>query len=113
MTKFDTYKNAFPHAGLTRSPEGILEVVLHTDRNTLVFDGHTHEEFEDLFHRISEDADSRVVILTGAGEAFIDQIDPTGSLRGGATPIAPNSARQPPALHLPSRTKSSFWQRHK
>ena len=27
MTKFDTYKNAFPHAGLTRSTEGILEVV--------------------------------------------------------------------------------------
>lgn len=22
MTKFDTYKNAFPHAKLTRSPEG-------------------------------------------------------------------------------------------
>jgi enoyl-CoA hydratase/carnithine racemase len=78
MTKFDTYKNAFPHAGLTRSPEGILEIVLHTDGNTLVFNGHTHEEFVDLFYRIGGDAENRVVILTGAGDAFIDCIDPTG-----------------------------------
>jgi enoyl-CoA hydratase/carnithine racemase len=27
---------------------------------------------------VSEDADNRVVILTGAGEAFIDNIDPEG-----------------------------------
>jgi enoyl-CoA hydratase/carnithine racemase len=78
MTKLDTYKHAFPHAKLTRSAEGILEVVLHTDGDTLVFDGHTHEEFVELFHRIGDDAENRVVILTGAGEAFIDRIDPAG-----------------------------------
>jgi hypothetical protein len=79
MTKFDTFKDAFPHAKLTRSPEGVLEVMLHTDGNTLIFNGYTHEEFVDLFHGIGEDADNRVVILTGAGEAFIDRIDPAGS----------------------------------
>ncbi|WFU39108.1 enoyl-CoA hydratase/isomerase family protein [Bradyrhizobium sp. CB82] len=78
MAKIDTYKSAFPHAKLTRSPDGILEVVLHTDGDTLVFDGHTHEEFVDLFHQIGQDADNRVVILTGAGKAFIDRIDPAG-----------------------------------
>jgi enoyl-CoA hydratase/carnithine racemase len=78
MTKFDTYKDAFPHAKLTRSPKGVLEVMLHTDGNTLIFNGYTHEEFVDLFHAIGEDADNRVVILTGAGEAFIDRIDPAG-----------------------------------
>jgi enoyl-CoA hydratase/carnithine racemase len=78
MTKFDTYKDAFPHAKLTRSPEGVLEVMLHTDGSTLIFNGYTHEEFVDLFHGIGEDADNRVVILTGAGEAFIDRIDPAG-----------------------------------
>ena len=78
MSKFDTYKSAFPHAALDRSPEGILEGVLHTDGDTLVFDGYTHEEFVDLFHRIGDDADNRVVILTGAGEAFIDSIDAAG-----------------------------------
>ena len=78
MAKFDTYKSAFPHAKLTRSPDGILEVMLHTDGGTLSFDGYTHEEFVELFHQIGQDADNRVVILTGAGDAFIDRIDPAG-----------------------------------
>jgi len=78
MAGFDTYKDAFPHARLTRSQDGVLEVVLHTDGATLVFNGYTHEEFVELFHQIGQDARNRVVILTGAGEAFIDRIDPEG-----------------------------------
>jgi enoyl-CoA hydratase/carnithine racemase len=78
MAKFDTYKDSFPHAKLIRSPDGVLEVVLHTDGDTLVFDGYIHEEFVDLFHQIGQDADNRVVILTGAGKAFIDRIEPAG-----------------------------------
>jgi enoyl-CoA hydratase/carnithine racemase len=78
MADFDAYRNAFPHAKLTRSPDGILEVVFHTDGRTLIFNGYVHEEFVELFHEIGQDADNRVVILTGAGEAFIDQIDPEG-----------------------------------
>lgn len=78
MAHFDTYKHSFPHARLTRSPEGVLEVVLHTDGDTLIFNGYTHEEFVDLFRQIGEDAENRVVILTGSGKAFIDNIDPAG-----------------------------------
>src|SRR5580700_5498966 len=78
MGGFDTYQHAFPHAALTRSPEGVLEVVLHTDGGTLLFNGYVHEELVELFHRIGQDADNRVVILTGAGEAFIDRIDADG-----------------------------------
>lgn len=78
MARFDDYKDAFPHARLTRSAEGVLEVVLHTNGGTLIFNGYTHEEFVELFHQISQDADTRVVILTGAGEAFIDRIEPEG-----------------------------------
>ena len=59
MAKLDTYKNIFPHAKLTRSPDGVLEVVLHTNGETLVFDGYTHEEFMDLFHQIGQDGDNR------------------------------------------------------
>jgi enoyl-CoA hydratase/carnithine racemase len=78
MAKYDTYKDAFPHAKLARSPDGVLEMVLHTDGGTLVFDGHTHEEFVGLFHEIGQDAENRVVILTGAGKAFMDRIDAAG-----------------------------------
>jgi hypothetical protein len=34
MARLDTYKNIFPHAKLTRSPDGVLDVVLHTNWET-------------------------------------------------------------------------------
>ena len=78
MSRFDTYRDSFPNARLTRSKTGVLEVVLHTDGGTLVFNGHTHEQFVDLFHAIGSDADNRVVILTGSGGAFMETISPEG-----------------------------------
>lgn len=78
MTKFTNYQHSFPNARLTRSESGVLEVALHTDGGKLVFNGHTHEQFVELFHAIGEDRDTRVVILTGTGDAFMDTIDPEG-----------------------------------
>jgi enoyl-CoA hydratase/carnithine racemase len=78
MSRFDTYRDSFPNARLTRSETGVLEVVLHTDGGTLVFNGHAHEQFVDLFHAIGSDADHRVVILTGGGGAFMETISPEG-----------------------------------
>jgi enoyl-CoA hydratase/carnithine racemase len=78
MARFETYRNAFPNARLTRKPNGVLEVALHTDGGKLVFNGHTHEQFVDLFHAIGEDRDNRAVILTGSGDAFMDAISPDG-----------------------------------
>jgi enoyl-CoA hydratase/carnithine racemase len=78
MSRFDTYRDSFPNARLTRSTAGVLEVVLHTDGGTLVFNGHTHEQFVELFHAIGSDPDNRVVILTGSGTAFMETISPEG-----------------------------------
>ena len=78
MSHFEAYRNNFPNARLTRSKSGVLEVVFHTDGGKLVFNGHTHEQFVDLFHQIGSDPDNRVVILTGSGDAFMDTIGPDG-----------------------------------
>ncbi|MGN6124884.1 MAG: enoyl-CoA hydratase/isomerase family protein [Sphingomonas oligoaromativorans] len=78
MPRFETYRDAFPHARLTRKDNGVLEVALHSNGGKLIFDGHAHEEFVDLFHAIGEDRDNRVVILTGSGDAFMDTISPEG-----------------------------------
>src|SRR6201987_1561089 len=78
MSRFDTYRDSFPNARLTRSKTGVLEVALHTDGGTLVFNGYTHEQFVDLFHAIASDPDNRVVILTGSGGAFMETISPEG-----------------------------------
>ena len=37
-------------------------MALHTNGGTLVFNGHIHEQFVELFHAIGSDADNRVVI---------------------------------------------------
>ncbi len=78
MSSFSSYRDSFPHARLARSPAGVLEVVLHTNGETLIFNGHSHEEFVDLFHQVGQDAENRTVILTGAGQAFIDNIESEG-----------------------------------
>ena len=74
MVKFNRYRDSFANARLTRSETGVLEVALHTGGGTLVFNGHTHEQFVDLFHAIGSDPDNRVVILTGSGQAFMESI---------------------------------------
>ena len=51
MTRFPDYQNAFSNARLSRSKSGVLEVVLHTNGETLLFTGHTHEQFVELFTR--------------------------------------------------------------
>ncbi|WP_180900482.1 enoyl-CoA hydratase/isomerase family protein [Martelella soudanensis] len=78
MSNFNAYKESFANARLTRSESGVLEVALHSDGGKLVFDGHTHEQFVDLFHQIGSDPDNSVVILTGSGDAFMDAISPEG-----------------------------------
>jgi len=78
MTSFTDYRDTFPNARLTRSKSGVLEVILHTNGGTLVFNGHTHEQFVDLFHAVGSDPDNRVVILTGSGPAFMESISSEG-----------------------------------
>jgi len=78
MSRFHAYRDGFPNARLNRSKSGVLEVALHTVGGTLVFNGHTHEQFVDLFHAIGSDPDNRVVILTGSGDAFMETISPEG-----------------------------------
>src|SRR5437763_9338943 len=74
MSRLDAYRDSFPNARLSRSPTGVLELALHTDGGTLVFNGHTHEQFVELFHAVGSGRDNRVVILTGSGDAFMERI---------------------------------------
>jgi len=78
MSTFPEYQHRFPHAHLDRKPNGVLGVRLHTNNGKLIFNGETHRQFVDLFHTIGEDRDNRVVILTGTGDAFMDEISPDG-----------------------------------
>jgi enoyl-CoA hydratase/carnithine racemase len=74
MYSFTSYRDTFPNARLSRSESGVLEVVLHTDGGALVFNGHTHEQFVELFYAIGADRDNRAVILTGSGDSFMESL---------------------------------------
>jgi enoyl-CoA hydratase/carnithine racemase len=68
---FDRYENF----RLQRTDSGVLTVRMHTDDGPITFTGTTHREFPRLLADIGEDRDNRVVVLTGSGDAFMDDID--------------------------------------
>lgn len=70
MRDLDDYSAHYENASLSRDSQGILEVALHTDGGPLVWSESAHRELGYLFADIAADAQNRVVILTGTGDAF-------------------------------------------
>jgi enoyl-CoA hydratase/carnithine racemase len=74
---FDSYRNSYPNASLERR-DGILCIRLHSDGGPLRFsigNSGVHAQLGALFRDVARDADNRVVILTGTGNAFCDTFD--------------------------------------
>jgi enoyl-CoA hydratase/carnithine racemase len=57
--------------------DGILEVRLHTNDGPFVFSGPAHRDLPQLWEKLAWDLDVRVVIITGTGDVFCEEIDPT------------------------------------
>jgi enoyl-CoA hydratase/carnithine racemase len=55
--------------------DGVLVVTLHTDGGALIWDSLAHDELAYAFADVACDPENKVVILTGAGEAFCADID--------------------------------------
>lgn len=68
---FDVYSQAYAHAYIQRSDDGILEVRLHSDGGPLIWGRGVHAELENLWDEVALDTDNEVVILTGTGDHFI------------------------------------------
>jgi enoyl-CoA hydratase/carnithine racemase len=73
-TSFSDYADKYEHARLERN-EGILEVTLHSDGESLVWGDAPHTELGHVFADVGADPDNRVVILTGCGDRFIGRLD--------------------------------------
>lgn len=69
------YFTAYRSVKMTRDPEGVLIVVLHTDGGPFTFTAQDHTDLVDAFYRISQDRANKIVILTGSGGDFIPAID--------------------------------------
>lgn len=71
---FEDYRDRYENIRLERE-DGILEVTVHTDGKPLVWTSRAHDELAYCFHQIASDPDNKVVLLTGAGDAFCPDID--------------------------------------
>lgn len=71
---FEDYRDRYENIRLTRE-NGILEVTVHTEGKPLVWTSRAHDELAYCFHHIASDPDNKVVLLTGAGDAFCPTID--------------------------------------
>src|SRR4029077_9518320 len=69
------YFNRYENLAMGPTESGILTVRLHTDGGPIVFTGQTHHDLPRALGEIGEDRENKVVILTGTGDAFMDEID--------------------------------------
>jgi enoyl-CoA hydratase/carnithine racemase len=68
---FDKYENL----AFTRDADGVLVLRFHTNGGPIVFTGKTHEQFPAALEEMALDTDNTALVLTGTGDAFMDQID--------------------------------------
>jgi len=69
MTTFEEYSHRYQTISMERQ-DGILQITFHTNGDTLQWDMVSHHEFPQAFTDIGNDPSNRVVIITGAGQAF-------------------------------------------
>lgn len=72
--KLDDYAAKYEHVRLERQ-DGILQVTVHTDGDSLVWTGLAHDELAYCFNDIACDPENKVVVLTGIGDSFCGEID--------------------------------------
>jgi enoyl-CoA hydratase/carnithine racemase len=70
----DEYLTRFKTVKMVKDELGILTVTLHSRGTTMGWNGLPHTELPLAFAAIAADRDVRVVVLTGAGDRFIDLI---------------------------------------
>lgn len=71
----EAYADKYQNIKFERDDNGVLLVTLHTDGNSLVWTAKAHDELAYAFADIACDRGNRVVVITGAGDSFCDQID--------------------------------------
>jgi enoyl-CoA hydratase/carnithine racemase len=69
MATFEDYAEKYQAVRMERR-DGILQLTFHTHGGPLQWGAAPHREFPEAFRDIGSDPDTKVVIMTGTGEAF-------------------------------------------
>ena len=93
MARLEEYANRFQFVKLERD-DGILQMTLHSDGDTLQWGSGPHTELPEVFHTVGTDPETKVIIMTGAGDGFTG---PAGS-----------SATVP--RRTPEQWDATFWE---
>ena len=75
QTTQPTYFSAYKSLRMSRDGQGVLVAEFHTNGGPFTFAAQEHTEVVDAFYRISQDRANKIVILTGAGEDFITDVE--------------------------------------
>jgi enoyl-CoA hydratase/carnithine racemase len=70
MTTLEEYSQKYESVRMERR-DGILQMTIHTDGDTVVWGPIPHDELPHAFADVGNDPENLCVILTGAGDAFI------------------------------------------
>lgn len=72
---FERYAHAYETIDLKRDEDGILVMELHTGDGPLLWGDLVHRELIHALHDIATDPDNHVIIFTGRGDVFLNDID--------------------------------------
>lgn len=72
-TKFEDYSQKYQNVRMERRG-GIVQLTLHTNGGSMVWDESPHRELAYAFTDVGADPENKVVIITGAGDDFCTQI---------------------------------------
>lgn len=67
------YFDKYPTIHFERDEQGILLMRFHTQGGPVVYASQNHRDWCGAFHDVGADRDNSVVIITGTGDAFINQ----------------------------------------
>lgn len=73
--QFGDYKDLYRNIALERDDQGVLLMRLHTRGGPFVWSEESHEELGYCFASIGADRGNRVVVMTGTGSVWCEEID--------------------------------------
>ncbi len=73
--QFGDYKDLYRNIALERDDQGVLLMRLHTRGGPFVWSEESHEELGYCFASIGADRGNRVVVMTGTGAVWCEEID--------------------------------------